>query len=245
MMQKKPFNAVPLLVATICAVLVSLGTAFAAEIPFITTDELKKKMDAGAPLVLADALSSIEHNEMAIKGSVNIPASKVKGNPNLPADKGKLLIFYCKGPKCGKSRIAAEEAIKLGYSNVMVYNEGLPEWAKRGYEVVTKTAYPKVEIPRMTPKEVSTQKASLVLLDIRGEKHMDLGQISGTVNILLDDLDTQYTKLPKDKKIVITDHAGKQLLVAAKFLHMKGYTNVAIMDGGVTAWIQAGLPVSK
>ncbi|MGV1098470.1 rhodanese-like domain-containing protein [Thiovibrio sp. JS02] len=234
-----------LLAIFILSLLAGQATALAADIPFIVTDDLKKKMDAGEPLVLADALSSIEHNELAIKGSVNIPASRVAGNPNLPADKGMLLIFYCKGPKCGKSRIAAEEAVKLGYSKVMVYNEGLPEWAKRGFEVVSKTQYPKVEIARMSPKEVFDQKASLVLVDIRGEKHMDLGKIDGTVNILLDDMEEQYTKLPKDKKLLLLDHAGKQLAVAAKFLHMKGYTNVAIMDGGVTSWIQAGLPVSK
>ena len=63
-----------------------------AKVPFITTPELKSKIDAGEKFVLANALSPIEFNEIAIKGSVNIPASKVKGNSNLPSDKNVLII---------------------------------------------------------------------------------------------------------------------------------------------------------
>lgn len=234
-----------LLAVCFCGIVLASGLALAADIPYITTAELKKKMDAGETMVLADALSSIEHKELAIQGSVNIPASKVKGNPNLPADKSTLLIFYCKGPKCGKSRIAAGEAIKLGYTNVMVYNEGLPAWAKSKYPVVQHTKYPKFEIIRMSPKELQAELGSVVVVDIRGKKHMELGKIEGSVDILLDDMEEQYSSLPKNKKIVVVDHAGKQLAVAAKYLHMQGYTNIAILDGGVTAWLRAGLPVVK
>jgi rhodanese-related sulfurtransferase len=216
-----------------------------AKVPFITTPELKSKIDAGEKFVLANALSPIEFNEIAIKGSVNIPASKVKGNPNLPSDKNTLIIFYCKGPKCGKSRIAAKKTVKSGYTNVMVYNEGLPAWAKKGYPLDHAVKYPKVKINRMKPQQVNAERGSIVIVDIRGKKHMALGKIDGTVNILLDDMDTQYTQLPKDKKIVVADHAGKQLNITAKFLHLKGYTNIAIMDGGVSAWLRAGLPVTK
>ncbi|HIJ78759.1 MAG: rhodanese-like domain-containing protein [Desulfobulbaceae bacterium] len=216
-----------------------------AEIPFITTPELKQKIDAGEKLVLANALSPIEFSEIAIKGSVNIPASRVEGNPNLPSDKDTLIIFYCLGPKCGKSRIAAEKAVKAGYTNIMVYNEGLPAWAKKGLPLDHEVTYPKIDIDRIPPKQIYAERDSLIILDIRGKKHMALGKIAGTVDILLDDLDQKYTQLPKDKKIVVADHAGKQLNITAKYLHSKGYTNIAIMDGGVSAWLRDGLPVTK
>ena len=103
-----------------CMLFLLQGVALAAgDFKFITTDELKQKMDAGESFVLINALSPIEFNEMAIKGSVNIPSSKFKaGHPMLPADKGSLLIVYCKGPKCNKSRVAAGKAMKLGYSRL-------------------------------------------------------------------------------------------------------------------------------
>lgn len=222
------------------------STVVAGEAPYITTAELKQKMDAGESLTLVNALSPIEHKELCIKGSVNIPASKVKaGHPLLPADKSSLLIFYCKGPKCGKSRAAATKAQKLGYTNVMVYNEGLPAWAKKGYPLERQVKYPKVNVPKLKPQEVQAQLDSIVLLDIRGKKHMAMGKIGNTVNILLDDMEEQYLSLPKDKKIVIMDHAGKQTLITAKFLNTKGYNNIAVMDGGMTAWMRAGLPSTK
>jgi len=223
------------------------GLALAAgDFKFITTDELKHKMDAGESFLLVDALSPIEFNEMSIKGSVNIPSSRVKaGHPLLPADKGRLIVFYCKGPKCNKSRVAAENATKLGYTNILVYNDGLPGWAQAGLPMDHAVEYPKMKPVRLAPKELHDQLASFVVLDIRGKQHMELGRIKGAINISFDDLDTDYTKLPKGKKIAIVDHAGKQVNIAAKFLHMNGYPDSAVLDGGVLAWLRDGLPVEK
>jgi rhodanese-related sulfurtransferase len=215
----------------------------AAKVAVISTAELKQKLDAREPLTLVDALSSIEHKELAIAGSINIPSSKVTaGNPLLPADKAGLLIFYCKGPKCSKSMEAADKAMALGYTNVMVYNEGLPEWAKNRYPVTTQVEYPKVEFPRLTPQDVQAQAANAVLLDIRGDEVKDVGRIKGAVSITLDDMEEKYTTLPKDKKIIIIDHAGKQVGICGKFLSMQGYADIALLDGGVLAWKRAGLP---
>ena len=127
----------------------------------------------------------------------------------------------------------------------MVYNEGLPAWSKKRLPLEHHVKYPKVKIERMKPQAVHGQMGSLTLLDIRGKKHVKLGKIKGAVHVLLDDIEEKYTTLPKDKKIVVFDHAGKQVLICAKFLHMNGYTNIAIMDGGVTGWMRAKLPVEK
>jgi len=71
-----------------------------SNIPFITTDELKTIYDAKGDFLLINALSPIEFAEESITGSVNIPYSGLKsGKAKLPENKGKKLIFYCKGPK--------------------------------------------------------------------------------------------------------------------------------------------------
>jgi rhodanese-related sulfurtransferase len=85
-----------LAVATLLAPL----AVHAKPIPFVTTDELKRMVDAKQDFVLADALSPIEFAEERIAGSVNLPSSAIRsGAAKLPADKGKKLVFYCKGPK--------------------------------------------------------------------------------------------------------------------------------------------------
>ncbi len=68
------------------------------DIPTIEAEALKNELYHGAPMVLANALSSIEFKDLTIKESVNIPSSKVQGNLNLPKDKDELFVFFCKGP---------------------------------------------------------------------------------------------------------------------------------------------------
>ncbi len=89
-----------LLVFFICSTGFTPGPLVAAgiDIPTIEADALKYELYHGAPMVLANALSPIEFKDLTIRGSVNIPSSKVKGNPNLPKDKNTLLVFFCKGP---------------------------------------------------------------------------------------------------------------------------------------------------
>ena len=72
--------------------------AMVVDIPTIDADKLKYELYHGAPMVLANALSPIEFKDLTIRGSVNIPSSKVQDNPNLPEDKDTLLVFFCKGP---------------------------------------------------------------------------------------------------------------------------------------------------
>lgn len=70
------------------------------DLKFIKTDELKKVYDGKEDFLLVNTLSPIEFNEMAIKGSINIPYDLIKqGEASLPENKSKKLIFYCKGPK--------------------------------------------------------------------------------------------------------------------------------------------------
>jgi rhodanese-related sulfurtransferase len=87
-----------LLFAALCAL--PLGAAADEAIPFVTTDELKRMMDAKQDFVLANALSPIEFAEEHIAGSVNVPYEALRnGKLKLPQDRKKLIVFYCKGPK--------------------------------------------------------------------------------------------------------------------------------------------------
>lgn len=72
----------------------------AQTVPIVTTDEVKRMLDAKEDVVLADALSPIEFAEDRIAGSVNLPYSAIRsGRVKLPPDKARRLVFYCKGPK--------------------------------------------------------------------------------------------------------------------------------------------------
>lgn len=137
----------------------------------------------------------------------------------------------------------------MGYTKVAVYNDGLPEWVKRGYPARTRKLYPALEIPTVGAAELKAMldaKADLLLLDIRDEDDVRSGAITGSKNVDLEVLDARLDELPRGKKIVLVDLQGKQTQVAGRFLAWKGYRDVVRLDGGlVGGWIKAGFPVSR
>lgn len=137
----------------------------------------------------------------------------------------------------------------MGYTNVFVYNEGLPEWIKRGYPANIKKVYPKIEVPVVSAADLKgmlDRKENLFILDIRDEDDLKAGTIAGARNIDLEVLDTSLSKVPRGRKIVIIDLHGKQTNMAARFLASKGYDDVVRLDGGfASGWLKAGYPIER
>lgn len=228
--------------------LLSPPGAMADRLRTISTAQLQQLMADKRPYLLINTLSPIEFNEEAIKGSVNIPATLTRAdNPKLPRDKGVLLVFYCKGMQCTKSRLAARKAMKLGYQDVRIYMPGLPGWKKRGLPVQRRVDYPTPEIARLKPRQVFLWQEDALLLDVRGDEVRQLGALPlpGVLRISLEEMDQRFSELPKERLIIIIDHAGKQAPICSRFLYMKGYINLAIMQGGMVAWVREGLPVGE
>jgi rhodanese-related sulfurtransferase len=137
----------------------------------------------------------------------------------------------------------------MGHTNVAVYNEGLPEWVKRGYPAEMKKVYPAVDVPVVSAAELKALldgKANVFVLDLRDDTDAAAGKIPGSVNIDIEELDTRLAAVPKGKKIVVVDLHGKQTNQAGRFLRWKGYDDVARLDGGfVSGWLKAGYPFAK
>jgi rhodanese-related sulfurtransferase len=135
---------------------------------------------------------------------------------------------------------SAGRAEKFGYTNVKVYHEGLPEWTKKNYTVLSaqflKEAYIDKDIPN-------------VLLDVRPASVAQKGFIKGAVTLPPADMEANISKFPpKDKKppIIIYDQAGGgDAKNAAKALITAGYTSVTVLTGGMDAWQAAKYPVES
>ena len=106
----------------------------------------------------------------------------------------------------------------------------------------------KVEVPLLSAAEVKKLVdggKDIVLLDMRDSKDIKgMGSIKGSLNIVLEDLMVRYNEIPKGKKVVIVDHAGKQVQITGRYLLKQGYTDIAGMEGGMKGgWVAAGYPV--
>jgi rhodanese-related sulfurtransferase len=133
---------------------------------------------------------------------------------------------------------SAGRAEKLGYTNVKVYHEGLPEWTKKNYTVLSaqflKEAYIDKDIPN-------------VLLDVRSAAVAQKGFIKGAVTLPSADVAANISKFPpRDKKppiIVYDQTGGDDAKNAAKAMITVGYTSVTVLTGGMDAWQAAKYPV--
>jgi rhodanese-related sulfurtransferase len=133
---------------------------------------------------------------------------------------------------------SAGRAEKLGYTNVKVYHEGLPEWTKKNYTVLSVQALKEAYVDKDIPN---------VLLDVRPAAAAKKGFVKGAVSLPAADVAANIAKLPsKDKKppiILVDDKGGGDAVNSAKALVAAGYTSVAILTGGMDAWQAAKYPV--
>jgi rhodanese-related sulfurtransferase len=133
---------------------------------------------------------------------------------------------------------SARRAENLGYTNVKVYHEGVQEWVKRNYLVLSTQYLKEAWIDKDIPH---------VLVDVRPAKDAEAGFIKGAVSLPAADVAASLAKFPpKDKKapIMIYDQkGGDDAVKAAKALIAAGYAPVDIVSGGFDAWKAAGYPV--
>ncbi len=132
---------------------------------------------------------------------------------------------------------SAGRAEKLGYTNVKVYHEGLPEWTKRNATVLSAKSLKEAFIDKSIPA---------VLVDVRSVAAASKGHIKGAVSLPAADIAAGISKFPpKDQKppiIVYDQTGGDEAGSAARTLIAAGYP-VSILTGGADAWQSAGFPV--
>ena len=99
----------------------------------ISGAEAKALMDSESGYIIIDARTQSEYDEGHIPGAVLIPEYEIadRAEKELP-DKYQLILVYCRSGR--RSKIAAEELVKLGYTNVKEFG-GIIDWE---YEIVQK-----------------------------------------------------------------------------------------------------------
>jgi rhodanese-related sulfurtransferase len=85
-------------------------------------------------------------------------------------------------------------------------------------------------------------KGALVL-DVRKDEEWVAGRVDGSVHIPLAEVEARAGELPKGRMIVTVCKDGGRSYKAAYALRQAGYDAVNL-DGGLTAWVAAGLPLS-
>ena len=97
----------------------------------ISGAEAKALMDSESGYIIIDARTQEEYDQGHIPGAIMIPEYEIvdRAENELP-DKDQLILVYCRSGR--RSKIAAEELVKLGYTNVKEFG-GIIDWE---YETV-------------------------------------------------------------------------------------------------------------
>ncbi len=84
-----------------------------------------------------------------------------------------------------------------------------------------------------------------VLLDIRTPQEVAEGSIAGAANIDFYEADfrDRIASLDRDASYVVYCRSGNRSAQAMKLFAELGFADVTEVDGGIVAWLQAGLPV--
>ena len=97
----------------------------------ISGAEAKALMDSESGYIIIDARTQEEYAQGHIPDAILIPEYEIadRAEKELP-DKDQLILVYCRSGR--RSKIAAEELVKLGYTNVKEFG-GIIDWE---YEIV-------------------------------------------------------------------------------------------------------------
>ena len=244
----RKFRAI-LVCLTLMSVLFVCGLCAAAEYKVVTTEALKEMMDSKKEFILIDARTKEEFDDAHIVDAINIPENKFENaSSKLPTDKNALLVIYCNGIKCGKSKKLAQKVEVAGYKNIMIYSEGFPVWEEKDLCFVAGPNYSnKIETAMLSPAQVESflkeHKGDYVLVDVREAGEFNEGHIPSAINIPVDVFASKSDLLPKEKKIIVYCNTGSRSYIAYRKLMKLAYPS--IFQTLYAPWKETGMPISK
>jgi rhodanese-related sulfurtransferase len=211
----------------------------------ISTEELQRLMTAGSVLLL-DARPHLEWAISHIPGARNVAAK-----PGMPisqyvsdvaeverlvnGDKSQVLVLYCNGPFCGKSKRLADELLTAGFSSVRRYQLGAPVWRALGGLMVIEP-----DGVRYVVKDPTA-----VFLDVRDPEEFQAGSVQGARNLprskVLPGKDVGEVKAAKDDgrlpmedhntRLIVFGRNAEQAKAVAEAVAREAFHNVSYFAG--------------
>lgn len=97
---------------------------------------------------------------------------------------------------------------------------------------------------QIAPAELAASLGEMVLLDVRSSIEFETEHIAGSVNVPLNELEARCEEVPRKGQLVVICRSGKRAERGAYTLLGKGF-RPEVLEGGLVAWRQAGLPVKE
>lgn len=100
-------------------------------------------------------------------------------------------------------------------------------------------------LQQVTPQEAQRMQArGALILDVRGASERVERHIPDSQHIPMGAITTAFSSLPPDRDLIVQCGSGVRSQVVASLLKRHGFKRVLNLDGGITAWARAGLPLA-
>ncbi len=95
------------------------------------------------------------------------------------------------------------------------------------------------------PLEISVAEAHALLraqadatrlIDVREPAELAICQLPGALAIPMRQIPAQFSKLPRDRHLLVLCHHGQRSLAVTQFLRAQGIAAVSNIAGGIEAW---------
>jgi rhodanese-related sulfurtransferase len=126
----------------------------------------------------------------------------------------------------------------VGLDDVAGYLQGgMPRWVVAGLPVA--------RIPTISVHDVQrsceTHEKPLTILDVRALGEWNVSHIDGAVHMPMPTTRSRHGELDPNSKVILVCKSGARASTAGSILQQRGFRDLAVMAGGMTAWTAAGL----
>ena len=101
------------------------------KVSLLSLPKMLKKED----VILVDVMDEEIHQNIHIKGAVNIPYLKLEYDAIKKLDPGSVIVTYSIDYDCPVSKLAAKKLRRCGFRKVYYYPGGLQEWLEANLPV--------------------------------------------------------------------------------------------------------------
>ena len=100
-------------------------------------------------------------------------------------------------------------------------------------------------VPAEVTRLINHENAEV--LDLRSAEEFEKGHIINSVNLAAATLEEKQKELEKykDKTVILCCNQGQESIRIARILKMKGLEKLFCLKGGIAAWRNANLPLTK
>lgn len=106
-------------------------------------------------------------------------------------------------------------------------------------------AIPAIDVNETASRLESGGSDGPILVDVREDDELRAARVAGAIHLPMSSFADRYAELPQNRPLLVMCATGGRSSAATAFLLRNGWSDVVNVEGGITAWQRAGMPVRK